>query len=258
MHDHRQHRQRLRRGIFCHDNGSPTLTDCTISGNTASYDGGGIYCALVNANPWLEGTTVCGNWPNQIFGNYTDGGNNSIQDTCPPSLGACCHEEHAMNYSLMTARFWVATFLAILQRAIKFSCGDTWVVAKMDQATTILSQDAIFAADEGDVVLVMPGHYFESITFLGKAIMVQSSEPTSPELTIIDAGGTFDNTVVYAQGEDEYSISMDSSSRVATVRSMVAAIYCTSNPHNPQLHHQRQPCRWKWRRDLLLQQQPNL
>ena len=46
-------------GIYC-DNSSPTLTDCTISGNTAEYSGGGgIYCW--HSSPTLTGCTINGN-----------------------------------------------------------------------------------------------------------------------------------------------------------------------------------------------------
>ncbi len=93
-------------GIHC-DNSSPTITDCTISGNTADW-GGGIYCSggsypfiadctITNntasvlgggvgcdtgGNAIISNTTVCGNSPNQISGPYSDEGGNSIGTVC--------------------------------------------------------------------------------------------------------------------------------------------------------------------------------
>lgn len=47
-------------------------------------------------------------------------------------------------------------------------------------------QQAIFVANNGDVVMVSPGTYFETLNFQGKAITVQSTE--GPAVTTIDAG----------------------------------------------------------------------
>ncbi len=75
-------------GIHCRNNSSPTITGCTISDNLADDNGGGIYCD--SGDPTLSDTVVCGNSPNQIGGTWTDGGNNTIQETCPSPSGACC------------------------------------------------------------------------------------------------------------------------------------------------------------------------
>src|SRR5262245_58246746 len=47
-------------------------------------------------------------------------------------------------------------------------------------------QSAIFAAQNGDTVVVSPGFYFESISFLGKNITVMSSDGAS--VTTVDSG----------------------------------------------------------------------
>ena len=75
-------------GISC-DNSNPTISGCTISGNTADIYGGGIYCFI--SNPTINGGTVCGNTPTQIDGPYTAGQPEPvIAPTCPPATGACC------------------------------------------------------------------------------------------------------------------------------------------------------------------------
>jgi hypothetical protein len=52
----------------------------TITGGSTSY-GGGIYCN--SSSPTLAYTTVCGNAPDQIDGDWTDNGGNVIADECP-------------------------------------------------------------------------------------------------------------------------------------------------------------------------------
>ena len=50
-------------GIYCNASSNPTITDCTITDNTASVDwgfGGGIFC-FNNSNPTITGGTISGN-----------------------------------------------------------------------------------------------------------------------------------------------------------------------------------------------------
>ena len=48
-------------GIYC-DNSNPTITNCTISNNTANFYGGGIYCWY--SNPTITDCTITGNTAN--------------------------------------------------------------------------------------------------------------------------------------------------------------------------------------------------
>ena len=61
---------------------SPHLIDCIFENNIANGKGGGML-NIINSNPTLTNTTVCGNTPDQIYGDYTDGGGNTIADECP-------------------------------------------------------------------------------------------------------------------------------------------------------------------------------
>ena len=61
--------------------------------------------------------------------------------------------------------------------------GDTLLVPS--EFPTI--QSAIDAAEDGDTVRVLPGVYNEIVTFLGKAIVVESAE--GPSTTVIDGTG---------------------------------------------------------------------
>lgn len=64
-------------------------------------------------------------------------------------------------------------------------------------------QSAIQAASPGDVVRVAPGTYVETLDFLGKAIVVRSSQ--GPEVTVIDAGGA-GSVAVFRTGESIDSV----------------------------------------------------
>ena len=70
-------------------------------------------------------------------------------------------------------------------------------------------QAAIDAAKDGDVVVVLPGTYHENINFLGKAITVQSTDPSNPDVvdtTVID-GQDIDYSIVrFANNETATSV----------------------------------------------------
>ena len=63
-----------------------TLTSCMINGNSAGFLGGGIVSSPTT-DLSLTDTTVCGNAPDQIVGDYTDGGGNLILRDCTPCVG---------------------------------------------------------------------------------------------------------------------------------------------------------------------------
>ena len=72
--------------------------------------------------------------------------------------------------------------------------------------TTI--QEAIDAAEDGDVIVVEPGIYRENIDFKGKNINLRSSDPGNPEVveeTIIDGGGNA-SVVTFSSGEGEEAV----------------------------------------------------
>jgi len=65
-------------------------------------------------------------------------------------------------------------------------------------------QAAIDAASDGDTIVVLSGSYSENINFLGKAITVQSTDPSDP--TVVDAtiieGTNIDRSIVtFSRGE---------------------------------------------------------
>ena len=69
-------------------------------------------------------------------------------------------------------------------------------------------QDAIEAAEPGDLVLVMPGTYLESLDFLGKAITVSGKSPEDSMIvaaTVVDAS-QLGSAVQFVSGEDRNSL----------------------------------------------------
>ncbi|MHC4944912.1 MAG: NosD domain-containing protein [Planctomycetota bacterium] len=69
-------------------------------------------------------------------------------------------------------------------------------------------QEAIDAANPGDIVLVDPGTYIENINFLGKAITVRSDQGS--EVTVIDGGNPIDpdfgSVVLFEMNEGSDSV----------------------------------------------------
>ncbi len=75
------------------------------------------------------------------------------------------------------------------------------VIKVPSQQPTI--QAAIDAAKNGDIVWVVPGTYFENINFMGKAILVESSNGN--KVTTID-GGNANSVVTFNSGEGLKSV----------------------------------------------------
>lgn len=67
-------------GMFCWTNAHPTLTDCTFSGNSAGFAGGGVFCYL-NSDPTLTNCTFSGN------SSYEGGGMCSLMGGFPTLTG---------------------------------------------------------------------------------------------------------------------------------------------------------------------------
>jgi parallel beta-helix repeat protein len=62
-------------GIYCYES-DPTITDCTITGNTTMAAGGGIYCASSSIN--ISGCTISGNTAAELEESLGVGGGGGI------------------------------------------------------------------------------------------------------------------------------------------------------------------------------------
>jgi len=74
-------------------------------------------------------------------------------------------------------------------------------------------QSAVDDANNGDTIIVSAGTYYENIDFLGKAVILRSSEPNNPNIvaaTIIDGSNPSDSNygsvVRFHNGEDNNSV----------------------------------------------------
>ncbi|MCA9284668.1 MAG: hypothetical protein KDA22_05620, partial [Phycisphaerales bacterium] len=81
--------------------------------------------------------------------------------------------------------------------ALSYSAQATVIHVPADQPTI---QGAINVAVNGDTVLVAPGGYAETISFLGKAIEVRAEQDDDPTLTVIDGSG-FGAVAAWVAGE---------------------------------------------------------
>jgi hypothetical protein len=89
---------------------SPTLENCIFTTNTATNIGGGMY-NYINSSPTLTDTTVCGNTPDQIWGDWTDNGGNIVADVCPIDCPSDINGDGIVNVSdlLIVIGYWGTT-----------------------------------------------------------------------------------------------------------------------------------------------------
>jgi PKD repeat protein len=82
--------------------------------------------------------------------------------------------------------------------------GTPLTVCTVESCAYTKIQDAIDAAENGDMIVVKPGRYYENISFKGKALTVRSSEE-DPSYTIIDANNS-GSVVCFENGEQADAI----------------------------------------------------
>ena len=72
-------------GLYCINGANSILDHCFISNNNGAEGGGGLFSS--GSTPGLNDTFVCSNSVNQIQGNWTDNGGNTIEEVCTDTDG---------------------------------------------------------------------------------------------------------------------------------------------------------------------------
>ena len=96
---------------------------------------------------------------------------------------------------------WMLPLAASL--SITSASAKTWTVYPDGSGDVANIQAGINAAQDGDVVLAMPGIYYERLDFMGKTILVIGS---GVETTVLNAAGQNGPAVTFQNGETEASI----------------------------------------------------
>ena len=73
--------EQLGGGVFSRYGGVPLVTSSAFTSNTAGSAGGALASVLF-AEPSVWDSLLCGNEPNQVEGNWVDGGGNDVGETC--------------------------------------------------------------------------------------------------------------------------------------------------------------------------------
>jgi hypothetical protein len=73
--------EQLGGAVFSRYGGSPVVSNSAFTGNTAGGAGGGL-ASVLYAVPLVGDSLLCGNEPNQVEGDWVDGGENDVDETC--------------------------------------------------------------------------------------------------------------------------------------------------------------------------------
>ncbi|MFH1107765.1 MAG: S8 family serine peptidase [Planctomycetota bacterium] len=107
--------------------------------------------------------------------------------TCPCDCGACCGDRVCTSHE------------DCLSCALDCDCR----ILNVPQDYGLI-QEAIYAARDGDEIIVAPGTYLEAIDFQGKSIVLRSSHGS--DFTTIDGTGFQTSVVTCAYGEDRETV----------------------------------------------------
>ncbi len=229
-------------GIYCYNYSSPTISNNKVSGNSAVYDGGGLYCyyssPTINYNTisensagWYGGGISCDDYSsppitNTIFWDNSapNGPEIYLSGTASPVITYCdvqggwagetnincdpmfCDPESG-NFYLHHASCCVgAGDGGVDIGAFGVGCGDI-INIPADYETI---QEGIDASSHYDIVRVASGTYVENIDFSGKNIVLGSwfldaGDPSYISSTIID-GNQSGSVVSFLNGEDNSAV----------------------------------------------------
>jgi len=126
--------------------------------------------------------------------------------TCSSYVARMCGSIATMGFSMRNICLFRPSLVAVVMTLHVGGVAFAGIINVPADEPTI--QAAILSAGIGDEIIVAQGTYFENIDFIGKAIIVRSSDPTNPAvvaLTIIDAGNS-GRGVTFSNGESSNTL----------------------------------------------------
>ena len=155
---------------------SVNISECTFTSNTSTNNGGAVR-SMDSSIVTITGCSFTGN-------TATDGDAGGIYsaDGTDVTIADCLF---AKNYPYHIKGAYTDGGGNVIQCYVDNNTGNP--------ADYRSIQEAINALDDGDAIVVMPGTYYENINMHGKAITLQSSDPTNPQIvesTIIDGNAS--------------------------------------------------------------------
>ncbi|MCJ7776810.1 MAG: hypothetical protein MUP16_00615, partial [Sedimentisphaerales bacterium] len=175
-------------GLF-NNNSYPTLIDCQITQNSAGHHGGAIF-NINGSEPIQAGCTLYDNqagYPGNETYNYEDAKQNQTTlenvaagksfDNPPPQFFG----EHSSSHIYY----------------VNGACGnDDWTGLSHEctepSGPKRTIQSAINDSNDGDIIIIYPGIYYECLLIQGKDISLRSVDPCDPkivETTVFDGSG---------------------------------------------------------------------
>jgi hypothetical protein len=176
-------------GLYAASSSNSSLSGCIFELNAGDF-GAGMFIES-GANIGVATSAFCGNHRENVYGPWSDGGDNIL--THVPCDSSCYFENCD---SQVSGGCWCDDGCW----ARGDCCADVCAACDTCQglinvpADLLSIQDAIHFAAEGAEIIVAPGHYLESIDLLGKALHLRSSD--GPEMTILDANEQTNTSVI--------------------------------------------------------------
>ena len=184
---------------------SPTVTHCTFSGNFANLISGGGMINSGTSNPTLANCILWGDSPDEIVGGtpivtFSDvqgggfGGTGNIDAN--PSFVDADGPDNPTEAELARQEGRDYEPASVLLERIKAERAVTNAAIINVPGGQPTIQAGINAANPGDVVIVAQGEYFgNNINFNGKAITVRSTDPNGESAVCTECGGALQSDV---------------------------------------------------------------
>ena len=196
-------------GIYWFANADTTplrVDDVTITGNQASSSGGGIKTRSGQPGVDLTNATICGNSPDQIFGDYTDLGGSCISEVCDTDAdGTRDCDDNCPEDPNKTEPGDCGCGVADTDTDGDgiADCVDpcpNWPYDCSEDGQTIFVavgqsiQDAIDAVPDGGTVAIAAGVYNEAVDFGTKNLVLQG-DASDPSSVVLDGTGLVTSVV---------------------------------------------------------------